>query len=115
MGAVLTVAALVFVSTVFNATPAQAAEYEVKMGSDASLTVFVPNTLTISAGDTVKWVNNKMPPHNVVVDGHPELSHQTLAFAPTDSFTSTFETPGSYSYYCMPHRGAGMTGTITVK
>ncbi|MYG38388.1 MAG: plastocyanin, partial [Synechococcus sp. SB0676_bin_10] len=26
-----------------------------------------------------------------------------------------FNEPGTYSYYCEPHRGAGMVGTITVQ
>ncbi|NJR65870.1 MAG: plastocyanin, partial [Leptolyngbyaceae cyanobacterium CRU_2_3] len=27
----------------------------------------------------------------------------------------SFDTPGTYSYYCAPHRGAGMVGKITVQ
>ncbi|WP_299488562.1 plastocyanin/azurin family copper-binding protein, partial [Acaryochloris sp. IP29b_bin.137] len=45
-----------------------------------------------------------------------DLSHP--AFAMSGGFDVAFPTdaaPGTYSYYCEPHRGAGMTGTITVQ
>ncbi|CZB19310.1 plastocyanin [Candidatus Synechococcus spongiarum] len=94
---------------------ATAATVEVKMGTDSGLLAFEPNTMTIGAGDTVKFVNNKLGPHNAVVEGHTELSHTDLAFAPGESWEETFSEPGTYSYYCEPHRGAGMVGTITVE
>ena len=106
---------LVVCSFFITVNPAFAATYEVKMGTDTFQLQFDPSSLTISAGDTVKWVSNQLPPHNVVVEGHPELSHDQLAFSSGDSFEATFDTPGTYTYYCQPHRGAGMVGTITVE
>jgi len=94
---------------------AAAATVEVKMGTDSGLLAFEPSTLTINSGDTVDFVNHKLGPHNVVVEGHSELSHTDLAFTPGESWTQTFSEPGTYSYYCEPHRGAGMVGTITVE
>ena len=41
---------------------------EVKLGTDAGMLAFEPSTVTISAGDTVKFVNNKLAPHNAVFD-----------------------------------------------
>ena len=75
---------------------------------------FEPSTVNISAGDTVKFVNNKLAPHNAVFEGHDELSHPDLAFAPGESWEETFSTAGTYDYYCEPHRGAGMVGTVVV-
>ena len=49
---------------------AQAATVEVKLGTDAGMLAFEPSNLTISAGDTIKFVNNKLAPHNAVFDGH---------------------------------------------
>ncbi len=124
IGALLITAALVFVSTAVSAAPAYAADYSVKMGSDAGLLQFEPANLEISAGDTVTWINNKMAPHNVVFDpaGTPggktvadKLTHTQLTFAPGESYSSTFAEPGTYSYFCAPHRGAGMVGKIVVK
>ena len=124
MGALLVTAALVFAGTVFNPAPAYAAEVKVKMGSDAGLLAFEPATITIKAGDTVTWVNNKMAPHNVIFDpaGTPggkavadKLSQTQLTFSPGESYSSTFTEPGTYKYFCAPHRGAGMVGTVIVE
>lgn len=111
---------LLTVAMVFSAVlPAQADTVEVKMGADNGMLAFQPAKVTIQAGDTIKWVNNKLAPHNVVFDSSvkngDKLTHKGLAFAPGESFEATFTEPGEYTYYCEPHRGAGMVGTITVQ
>tara|TARA_Y100001968_G_scaffold65977_1_gene56766 strand:- start:654 stop:1013 length:360 start_codon:yes stop_codon:yes gene_type:complete len=93
----------------------QAKTVEVKLGTDAGMLAFEPNSINISAGDTVKFVNNKLAPHNAVFDGNDDLSHPDLAFAPGESWERTFSTAGTYDFYCEPHRGAGMVGTVTVQ
>ena len=124
VGALLTLTALVFASTCLNMAPAYAADYQVKMGSDAGLLQFEPANITIQAGDTVTWVNNKMAPHNVIFDAAQvpggkevadKLSQTQLTFAPGESYSSTFSEPGEYGYFCAPHRGAGMVGKVIVK
>ncbi len=99
----------------FSVSSAQAATVEVKLGTDAGMLAFEPSTITINAGDKIKFVNNKLAPHNAVFDGHDELSHADLAFAPGESWEKTFASAGSYDFYCEPHRGAGMVGTVIVK
>ena len=106
---------LVVGSFFLTMSPALAATYEVKMGSDSFMLQFDPSTITIKAGDTVKWINNKMSPHNLVFDDSSLESHKALLFAAGDSVETTFPNPGSYSYYCEPHRGAGMVGTVIVQ
>jgi len=93
---------------------AQASTVEVKLGTDAGMLAFEPSTVTISVGDKVKFVNNKLAPHNAVFEGHDELSHPDLAFAPGESWEKTFSSAGTYDYYCEPHRGAGMVGKVVV-
>ena len=93
---------------------AQAATVEVKLGTDAGMLAFEPSSITINAGDKIKFVNNKLAPHNAVFEGHDELSHPDLAFAPGESWQETFTTAGTYDYYCEPHRGAGMVGKVVV-
>ena len=115
LGLLIAAVALVVSSFFVAVNPVAAETYEVKMGTDAGLLGFEPKELTISAGDTVKWVNNKLAPHNAVVEGNASLSHKGLVFAPGESFTTTFNEPGEYTYYCEPHRGAGMVGKIIVK
>ena len=87
---------------------------EVTMGSNGNL-VFEPSELTINAGETVTFTNGALPPHNMVVEDHPELSHGDLAFAVGDSFDVTFPESGDYNFQCDPHAGAGMKGVIHVK
>ena len=125
--AVLTMVLVVSSFALF--TPSAAAEtYKVKLGSDKAMLVFDPPKLTIQPGDTVEWVNNKVPPHNVVFDAakNPSksadlakcMSHKQLLMTPGQEVKTTFpeDTPeGDYTYYCEPHRGAGMVGTISVK
>ena len=94
--------------------PSLTSTVEVKLGTDAGMLAFEPSTLNISAGDTVKFVNNKLAPHNAVFDGNDDLSHPDLAFAPGESWERTFSTAGTYDFYCEPHRGAGMVGKIVV-
>lgn len=103
-------------------------EYEVKMGSDNGMLAFVPKSLIIAPGDTVDWVINKVPPHNVVFDTAPMAAAQKdvvkdfpkpkLMIAAGDTYSITFPAdtpPGRYPYYCTPHRGAGMVGEIVVQ
>ena len=59
------------------------------MGADGNL-VFEPSEVTISAGESVHFVNNMLPPHNVIVEDHPELDHEALALLPGEEFDVTF-------------------------
>ena len=101
---------LALFSTLFFALPAWAVD--VQMGANGNL-VFEPAEVSIAAGESVHFVNNMLPPHNVVVEDHPELSHEGLAFAPGESFDIAFPEAGDYTYWCAPHKGAGMIGTKT--
>ncbi|MBD2203011.1 plastocyanin [Calothrix sp. FACHB-1219] len=125
--AVLTILLVVSSFAVF--TPSASAEtYQVKLGSDKGLLQFQPKSITIKPGDTIEWVNNKLAPHNVVFDSakNPKqsaelaksLSQTKLLLNPGQSVTTTFpaDAPtGEYSFYCTPHRGAGMTGKVIVQ
>lgn len=116
---------LVLVSFFATINPAVAETYTIKMGSDDGQLKFVPETLTIKPGDTVKWVNNKLAPHNAVFDSSKvnadlakSLSQKNLLFSPGEGYETTFPADiakGEYSYYCEPHRGAGMVGKIIVE
>ncbi|MEM8722101.1 MAG: plastocyanin [Cyanobacteria bacterium P01_G01_bin.39] len=109
-------ALVLMVSTFFlGVNPAAADTVSVKMGSDNGMLKFQPETVTIKPGDTVKWENNKMSPHNVVFENAKDKSHKNLVFSPGDGYESTFNESGEYSYYCEPHRGAGMVGKVVVQ
>lgn len=106
---------LVIGSFLLVVSPAAAETFTVKMGADNGMLAFDPANLTVTAGDTVKWVNNKLPPHNIIFEGDSTKSHDQLLFSPGEAYEVTFDTPGTYNYYCAPHRGAGMAGKITVE
>jgi plastocyanin len=107
-----------------SAAPASAASHTVVMGGAKGL-VFDPASLTIQPGDTVTFNVGQLPPHNVIFESVPggdkalaaSLSHKGLE-GTGSSATVTFpaDAPaGDYSYFCMPHRGAGMVGKIVVQ
>ena len=88
---------------------------DIQMGSGGML-VFEPCELTIAVGDTVTFVNNELPPHNVMFDEpYQEMSHSDLAFVSGEKFDLTFEQAGDYYFQCDPHAGAGMKGVIHVE
>lgn len=115
-------------SLVVFAPSASAETYTVKLGSDKGMLVFQPKQLTVKPGDTIEWLNNKVPPHNVVFDPakNPtkskevakDLSHKKLLMSPGQKTTTTIAAdtpPGEYTFYCEPHRGAGMVGKVIVE
>lgn len=125
--AVLTIVLVASSFALFSA-PAAADTYQVKLGSDKGMLAFEPSKLTVKPGDTIEWVNNKVPPHNVVFDAanNPDksadlakgLSHKQLLMTPGQTVKTDIpaDAPaGDYTFYCEPHRGAGMIGKITVE
>jgi len=112
------------VSVGLVAGPVGAAQaVDVKLGSDGGQLVFVPDEVTIKAGESVTWIGNKGMPHNVVFDeeGVPDgfdtaaVNHEDMVNDEGVKVSSKFDKPGTYAYYCEPHRGAGMNGTVVVK
>lgn len=75
-------------------------------------TGFVPDPVTILAGDTVTWVNNDTSPHTVTgatPDGRQVFNSGVIA--PGDTFTYPFTEPGTYAYASTT---TGMTGAVIV-
>jgi plastocyanin len=100
-----------FLVVLFLAAPAWAVD--VVMGAGGNL-VFEPNDITISAGDTLHFVNEALPPHNIIVEARPDLSRESLLFAPGETQDVVFADAGDYNFFCGPHQGAGMTGVVHV-
>jgi plastocyanin len=64
--------------------------------------------MTISAGESITWVNTDGVPHTST-----QVARMWGSVLTTDeSFAYTFDTPGTYAYYCEIH--PAMVGTITV-
>tara|TARA_R100000908_G_C3741004_1_gene137586 strand:- start:757 stop:1080 length:324 start_codon:yes stop_codon:yes gene_type:complete len=98
-------------ATLFFAAPVWAVD--VTMGSNGNL-VFEPNEITIKAGETIHFVNGMLPPHNIIVEGRADLSRESLMFSPGELQDIKFADAGDYDFFCGPHQGAGMVGTIHV-
>ena len=105
-----------------NAPGFAAATTTVKMGSDNGQLVFVPDEIKVCKGDTITWVNNKGGPHNVVFDEEAipggvdseKISMDDQLGDEGETFSMKFDVAGTYSYYCEPHRGAGMNAQLIV-
>jgi len=75
---------------------------------------FHPKQITVKVGTTITWVNKDPMFHSVFEDNN--LFHSGL-LAIGQSFSYTFDQPGTYSYYCSVHGGSGgkgMSAVITV-
>lgn len=75
---------------------------------------FNPAAKTVQQGTTLKWTNNDNVAHTVT-SGTPGNANGTFNsgnIANGGSFSYTFNTVGTFSYFCSIH--PSMTGTITV-
>jgi len=106
---------LVFISLFLVPTVLHAANANVTVGPGNQL-IFVDassgnSATTINAGDTIIWT--------FATSGHTVTSQ----FPSFDSgfvnaggtFQHQYNTPGTFAYFCTPHRSLGMTGTVIVQ
>ena len=70
---------------------------------------FDPKVIEIDAGDSVTWTNEDNFTHTVEVDGQED--HKV---GQGESFSITFDTPGTYHYVCTLHN-KDMDGEVIVK
>ena len=68
---------------------------------------FSPAAVTVTAGDSVTWVNQGEEPHNAVGDGV-----STALLDPGESASKTFASAGTFAYLCTVH--PQMKGTVKV-
>ncbi len=120
----VSVVMLVISTLVFSASPAVAANYEITMGAGGLS--FSPKKVAVKPGDKVTFKNGMLAPHNVIFDTtkSPDsglaksLSHSKLAYSAGESFDVTIPEDaksGDYTFFCSPHRGAGMVGHLVVE
>ncbi|RYJ08589.1 plastocyanin [Halogeometricum borinquense] len=100
--------------------------------------VFEPDAITIAPGDTVVWENVGSIGHSVTAyeDDIPEGADYFASggfdsedaarsaysagdpesgdIAGGESYEHTFETEGTFEYFCIPHETVGMVGSVTV-
>lgn len=107
-------------------------DYDVGMSAKA----FQPASLEVEVGTTVTWRNTSKQGHSVTAyeDKIPDAADYFASGGFEDEatareqwgdssegtlfegqeFTHTFEVPGEYGYFCIPHERANMVGTIVV-
>jgi plastocyanin len=71
---------------------------------------FVPQTVTIHAGQSVQWVNDDNVSHSATAD---DRSWNSGELDQGQSWTYTFSAAGTYKYYCDDHEF--MKGTVVVQ
>ena len=95
---------------------------------------FDPSTYTVSVGDTVTWWNEGSQAHTVTARqgglpagarywssggaGSEEQARDRLEqslLTEGETYEVTFDEPGTYRYFCIPHESQGMKGTIVVE
>lgn len=89
-------------------TEIQLVDYAFEPGTDEPAQV-MPGTEV-----TFVWETST---HNIVVENQPEEAnwegHEDIEDAGFE-YSHTFEVEGTYEFFCQPHRGLGMEGTIEV-
>ena len=98
---------------------------------------FDPPTITVAPGEEVVWENTGTRDHTVTA--YEEALPDGAAFFATggyesedaarqawnngtqgalsngEQFSHTFEIPGRYQYFCIPHESGGMVGNVVVE
>ncbi len=62
--------------------------------------MYTPMTVTVPVGTTVQWINLDDIPHTVV---EKDKAWRSGALDTNDTYTHTFDKPGTYEYYCALH------------
>jgi plastocyanin len=88
---------------------------------------FEPKQIELAAGQRVTWKNVGKVAHTVTAD-KSKVADPSLVSVPAgtkewdsgfvgegESFSRSFEKPGTYRYVCIPHEGAGMVGSVVVR
>lgn len=112
---------------------------EAATNPDIGMTIdsFRPAELRVEPGTTVEWGNTSSHTHTVTAfeDGIPDDAEYFAsggygsreaaegawnderggALIQGDTFEHTFDIPGEYEYYCIPHLRADMVGTVVVE
>ena len=93
---------------------------------DGSKVWFTPYGLLIRPGQTIRWTNkDNGNSHTATAYASENFDHSrripdgTKPFdsgllLPDESFEVTFDVPGVYDYFCIPHELSGMVGRIVV-
>jgi plastocyanin len=71
---------------------------------------FHPATVEVAVGESVDWLNDDAVPHTVTAN---DGSFNSGLLNAGDGFSNTFETPGTFDYFCAIHPQMRATVTVT--
>jgi len=86
---------------------------------------FTKDTVRVEVGKTVRWKNDSVIVHTVTADAEKATMEKSVRLPegatpfhsgdlePKETFEYTFEVPGRYRYFYVPHEAA-MRGTVVV-
>ena len=98
---------------------------DVVMQND-TMPVFAPVSISISAGDTVRWTNKGVLIHTVNFAPAQATKRTDVVLPPgvapfssadmnqDDTYSHVFAVKGTYKYVCKYHEEMGMVGTVIV-
>ena len=72
---------------------------------------FNPDSITVPVGTTVTWIGVGIDLHTVT--SYDDIWNSDIGLG--ESFSYTFNEPGTYTYYCIPHESLDMTGKVIVE
>lgn len=109
---VVLLVSLALPANIHAAPPSQAA-IEVKMVEFS----FQPQTVTITAGQSVAWTNAGSVNHTTTSENQSGDANccWNVTVQPGFTYERVFTEPGTYNYYCSFHRAQGMTGVVVVQ
>ena len=96
----------------------------VKMTDDDT---FSPASVSVSVGQTVRWINSSQHSHTVTDDAKVASEAKDVSLPtgvkpfnsgkipPGGTFEMKFPTPGTYKYVCEPHEDMDMKGQVVVR
>ncbi|HEY4708121.1 MAG TPA: plastocyanin/azurin family copper-binding protein [Thermodesulfobacteriota bacterium] len=78
---------------------------------------FMPSTVIIKTGDTVRWTNTVFNQHSVTSgkDDVADGAWDSKRLNKGDTFSVTFDKAGEFPYFCDPHTAFKMRGVVIVE
>ena len=81
-------------------------------GVSSDIVNFTHQDLVVSVGTSITWVNRESASHTSTSRVGAAGRCNSRGLGPGETFTFTFNDPGTYEYFCSIH--PRMTGTVTV-
>ena len=118
------VGAVALIAAAWTSGTVQEATATVEMTNQLT---FTSDSVVIGVGETVEFRNTSALVHTVTgdpsrssLDASVHLPEGAEPFhsgrmKPGETFSHTFESTGTYRYFCVPHEGAKMHGVVVVR